>query len=494
MPHDPKREADISTPSPEWKMMEAYRELPRDLRGDVLLLQEQASEHLWKASKEIDADWKRRVKALQFDPFYWSAAEHIGGQPYEREIAFSDDVPAQVLEWAKDIDGTGRDLTAFFRASSINAVGYGVDYLLALWDADAGRPYIMQLPAESVLDPYEEGAPLRIQMTDYERDADKPWIRHEVETIWMLWDGEPTAGGIDRYARVEIYEHKERRDPESEWRKEPSSVFSLSPHETLPLVSNYTGSNSPMEQVPWVVLPPNYALAVANRVWLNKRSDLDFGLHIGNIPQRAASGIGEEEMARLVAGYSGMLYTEKENGRFYYVEHSGASFGISFQDLGEMERRMQVMGSMPNVTRASTQGAMTATAELRDMGPALTRARAWAYGWQDTCTSILRKCAQYQRISDKFTSAVFTDFGPQDKDADRAAMIQKDYISGDLEPDLYFPEMQRLGVYSQAFDVDAAVAGAKRRRAEAMRSFSDIPAPRNGKPDPSVDPPEEDPQ
>ena len=474
--------------------MEVYRRLPRDLRGGVLLFQEMGEEILWKAPEEMDGDYKRRLKALQFDPFYWSSAEHLGGQPFTRKITFSDDTPSVMADWIRDMDGSGRDLRSVARGSCINAVGYGLDHLLAIWSPADGRPYIWRIPAESVLDPKEDdGGPVRVQMTLYERDENKPWIRYEIEQIWALYDGEPTAGGPDRYARWKVYEHTKRRDPKSKWNSEPTTVGTFAPHESIPMVPLYTGSHSPMEREPWVVMPPNHELAVSNLVWLNKRSDLDHGLHLANIPQRAVAGASLEEIKDMQAGYGALLGTQSAQGRIYFVEHSGAAFQISFTDLGELERRLQVMGSMPNVTRASVEGRITATGELKDMGPAITRAQAWTFSWQDSLETALRMAARYARAYDAFSIELHTDFGPADKDLDRSRIIQQDYINGDLHPSLYYQEMKRLGVYGEGFDVEAAVALALKTREEAMRSFSAMPEPpRAPQNEPDADEPGED--
>ena len=94
-------ETDVATPSPEWEDMEVYRELPRDLRAGTIGIQHQVGKHLWQAPRERDKDIARGLKALQFEPFYWSSAELIGGQPFTQMIGFSDDTPPEIQKWNK---------------------------------------------------------------------------------------------------------------------------------------------------------------------------------------------------------------------------------------------------------------------------------------------------------------------------------------------------------------------------------------------------------
>ena len=483
-------ETDVASPSPEWKEMEVYRELPRDLRAGTIGLQRQSGKHLWQAPRERDKDFARRLKALQFEPFYWSSAELIGGQPFTQMIGFSDDTPPEIKEWNKDIDGTGRDLRSFARTACIGSVGYGIQFLWPKWDDEKQRPYLWLIPEDAVLDPYEEGQPVRVLMVEEERDPDKPWLRVSVEQVWIFYDGDPTAGAEERYARWEVYEHKERTNPKSEWKETPEEGLGgfFKPLDRMPLVPLFTGSNSPENNLPWMVLPPLHPLAVANRVWMNKRSDLDFGLWMANVPQKTISGISEDEVKKIdTVSYKGVWWSSNPQTKFAYLEHSGASFEVSRLDMNELERRMEVLGLMPNVSRADASQAVTATGEMRDMSRAITTSQAWALGWQDSFETALRMMALYRRFYDGFTLEFHTSFGPKERDLERLRIVQQDYVNGDLEPEFYYPEAKRLGGYTEAFNADAAAAAATKRRKANLAAFSALPAPRPAEDQPAAE-------
>ena len=474
-----KESETVAEPSPEWHEMERYRHLPRVLRGGVLALQDAGRSYIWQAPRERDEDYGRRLAALQFDPFFWLGCEHLGGQPFSREISFSDDAPPELVSsWRFDIDGTGRDLRALSRSACINSTGYGLDFLWVVWSAGDQRPYILRIPAESVLDPYEPGAPVRVAFTDEVRDQDKPWIRRKIDQIWIFYDGEPTAGGDDRYSRYEIYERTDREDSESDWSESPVDGGFFRPLTTIPLVPVPTSSNHDSDAAPWVSMPPHIDAAVSNLVWANKRSDLDAGINIANIPQMCGSGVtkGDKEILKGSSrGFMTILTTEKPDGKFYFCTHDGAAFELSFKDMSELERRMEVMMHSPNVTRANVSGAITATGELKDLERVVTVSQARALIWQDSIQHACRIATRYRRLNDSFTVELFTGFGPKERDLERAALVQRDYLEGDLPPIVYYTEMKRLGVYTEAFDAEGTAQLVESRRKETLSLTSAPP-------------------
>ena len=465
-----RQEPDISTPSAAWYLMEQYRELPRDLRGGLLSMQRCGKKHLWRATRELDRDYRRRVEALSLEPYYWSACQHLGGQPFTKMPVWSPDTPDPIVDvWAKDVDGNDRDFRSFAWSHCTSSVGFGLAGLLVTWNAEQGRPYIAGIPADAILDPYEQGEPMRLMFSSPNRDPDRPWIKWSEDQVWVLYDGEPTASGDEQYARWEVYEREDPRDSESPWNDSPTADLGgfFAPQEFTPFYSLYTGTDDDDNDLPWVCKPPLHDLAVLNRLQMNKRSDLDFGLHIANIPQRACAGMTDEEAKKFTTvSYKGIWYTASHQGKFYYVEHSGASFEVSFKDLETLQRTMEIFGHSPFVRRAA--GSMTATEVSSDERRAITTAQAWALGWEDTWQQSWRCAARYGRMSDDFTLQLHTDFGPKEKDLDRAKMVQEDYRAGDLEPREYFQTMKGFGVYPEGFDVEAAATRIEKKREEDM--------------------------
>lgn len=467
---------DIASPSNAWHAMEAYRELPRDLRGGVLGLQALGQKHLFKAAKETEKDYQRRKKALTLEPYYWASCEHLGGQPFTIAPRWSDDTPKLVREWEKDVDFTQRDFRSVAWTSCTASVGMGLQFLLVLWDNERNRSKILVFPAEAVLDPKEEGAPVRIRVDEYERDPDRPWLRVRIEQIMMLFDGEPTAGGEERFARYQLFEHEKRTNPKTPWKETPVEEGFLTPQETMPLFPLYTGSGGVHDMLPWVSVPALHPLAVMNRTHMNKRSDLDFGLHIANIPQRGASGLTKKEAEEITTvSYDGLWWMSNPAGKFYFVEHAGQAFDISLRDLDGLERKCEIFGLSPLLSKEAQN--VTATGRLIDLSRATTTAQAWALCWEDTWLQAWRCAARYARVSDKFTMTLYTEFGPKEKDLERAKMIQSDYLQGDLDPVLYYNVMRQLGVYPEGFDAATAAAKAIARRDEMMKQLAAIPVP-----------------
>ncbi len=469
----------LTKPSAEFERMEVYRDLPRDLRGGTLAMQAAGTKHLWKHPREQKKEYARRLQSLVLEPYYWSACEHLAAQPLTRPVMWSDDAPEDLILWSNDIDGKDRDIRTLARSTCVNSIGYGIAYLLVVWSEEDGRPYVTELPAASVLDPYSPPGGMRVLMeVPSTVPPEFPWQRRIEQQLWVLWDGEPTAGGEDRYARYDVYQHDDPTDPTSPWREEPTLELggSFAPQEYIPLFPIPSGSDSPEDEQPWVSTPPLHPLALMNRLHMNKRSDLDAGLAIANVPQRAASGLMEQEARAIdTVIYKGLWWMANPSGRFYFVEHSGAAFGVSREDIESLERRMDVFGLSPMLSEPSANA--TATGRLIDLSRATTTAQAWALVWQDAWLQAMRCAARYMSKPDDFRLEFFSDFGARDANLERARVIQQDYLNGDLPPELYYPEMKRLGVYGESFDAEMAAAGVARRRVDTLKALATMPPP-----------------
>lgn len=472
-------EPDVSTPSPEWFAMEPYRALPRDLAGGLLKFQKLRETRLWKAAREKRLDYERRVKALQFEPYYGASCELLGGQPFTREITFSEDTPPELLKWLDDIDLAARTARQVARSSCIDSVWYGHNVLWPRFDEERERPFVEVLPAASVLDPYVPGQPVRILRVDFERHPDRPWIKMPVEQIWIFYDGDILAQDDTKFARWDVYEREDRLNKESAWNKEPTDELGglLRPLLTIPLFALYTGNLAPPGLVhdPWLTIPPLHPLAAANVVWINKRSDLDNGLHNGNIPQRVAKGITEDEVKKInKTSYTGIWWTEQVQGLFYFLEPSGGTFEISALDLADMERRMEVLGNMPNVTRADVRGRSgggekTAAGEEREARRATTVSQAMALGWQDTWQTVYRTMAEIMKLPAEFDVGFNTKFGPRERDIERWQSIQADHNAGYLSHLQYFELALTIGGYPETFKPKEAAAFATAKDASNAR-------------------------
>jgi hypothetical protein len=417
------------------------------------------------------------LRALQHHPFYLDAADLLGGQPFTKPITFSDDAPQELRDprgaWREDIDGSRRTLQQLARQSCINSTKSGFILLWPRFIPGGSRPFMETIPSEAVLDRYIPGNPVRIKFTSHEiLNAAKPWILTPIEQIWMFMD----AGIQDPdFATIVVFEHQDRADPKSDWNETPTPDLGaiLKPLTEIPLYPLYTGHASPPElgelvHDPWVTMPPLYALAKMNQVYDSKRSDLDWGLHIGNIPQRAAKGITKEEMELInKVSYSGLWALENVNGLFYFVEPSGKTFALAAEDLSDMERRMGIIGNSPNVTRSDARGnVLTATGELREMAPAIMEGQSWAKNWQDTWETALRTLARIVRLPDTFKVKFDTNFGPKDQDLDRWRVVQTDRQRKEISARQYFDVSKELGGYPETFNAEDAAEFADAQEAE----------------------------
>jgi hypothetical protein len=176
-----------------------------------------------------------------------------------------------------------------------------------------------------------------------------------------------------------------------------------------------------------------------------------------------------------VASHKSTYWNVDPAGKIYYAEHSGASFGVAQEELTLMERRMEIFGMSPMMSRET--GNVTATGRKIDLSRAITTAQAHALGWEDTWLQAWRAAARYQRMNDRFTMTVVTDFGPEEDNLERAKIIQVDFANGDLDPEDYYPLMKTLDVYPEDFNAEAAAGRARARMEAELKRIAAVPVP-----------------
>lgn len=107
-------------------------ELPDDLLGGPLRMQEKAVQWVPVKEKEDPADWLRRVKAAVLFNGYRKALEDTVSKPFERPVSVQTEVDlGEFLEpIADDVDREGTNLTAFAEEVFREAVHRGLTHVL----------------------------------------------------------------------------------------------------------------------------------------------------------------------------------------------------------------------------------------------------------------------------------------------------------------------------------------------------------------------------
>jgi hypothetical protein len=244
------------------------------------------------------------------------------------------------------------------------------------WSDELGRPVMTWIDAAHVIavdiDPKTQRKRARIRTVRYDRGQ---WVSREIQQRTVIY-GPGGLGGAKSPSK-EVWEMVDPNDPAKGWTvTEPEQEL----RGTLwPLVPLYTGFLRPD-----VALPPAYQLADLARVHLNKLSRLDAILDTANIPIREWAGITKEQIQQFQAlGLKTTFWSPRDakETRLAYVEHTGNAIAKAIEDLDRTERRMEVMGWAPLVTRP--RGNETATSVATEAEAANTQAEAYTIGWAD---------------------------------------------------------------------------------------------------------------
>ena len=105
--------------------------------------------------------------------------------------------------------------------------------------------------------------------------------------------------------------------------------------------------------------PPLLDLAYKNIQHYQTDSDHDNALHVASFPILAVAGWEADKDPTIKVGPNQVLATSDPQGKFYYVEHSGASLSAGRQRLEDLKADMATMGLQMMMPQAS--GTVTAT-------------------------------------------------------------------------------------------------------------------------------------
>lgn len=199
--------------------------------------------------------------------------------------------------------------------------------------------------------------------------------------------------------------------------------------------------------------PPLEDLAYLNvRHWQSTADQTNI-LTVARFPMLAVSGAhdtpGKDVM---VIGPRQLLATRAENGKYYYVEHSGKAITSGAEDLEKLEQDMAAYGAEFLRKRP---GGSTATARALDSAEATSPLQDMTLRFEDAANTVLWMTADWMKLeSDKDASFVMlTDFGPEEvKDVDLRTLSEA-RRNRDISRKGFLEELKRRGSLASTFDI-----------------------------------------
>ena len=446
------------TRSMAYNMMAPRWDLINSLLGGTEAMRAAGEDLLPKHQEESDTSHERRLAGATLLNMTELTLDMLAGKPFADPVRLGDDASTQHEGWAEDMDMQGNNIDVFARRWFRDGMAKGLSHVLidmprketnedgtprTLADdkAENIRPYVVHLPPESVIfmsGVMENGREVldhvRIAETELVRSG---WGEALVQRIRVLEPG-----------RVEMWELQTKGKNKEEWTKVDEWETDL---DYIPLVTFYTE-----RQGLGLSKPTLLDLAYMNVRHWQLEADLNNIISVACFPMLAMSGVdqnetgGEGGLMRL--GPNQILATRAEQGKFYYVEHTGAAISTGMKQLGHTEEQMSAYGAQ---FLREKPGDLKATVRALDSAESLSQLQAITLTFRDAVETVLRIMGDWANVSEEASVEMSVDFGLNDPDESGWTAIENARKRREISRDAVLTEMQRRGWMADDYDADA---------------------------------------
>jgi len=453
------------------------------LLGGTEAMRTAGREFLPQYENESNKNYEARLARATLLNMTEQTLETLVGKPFKEQAILGDDVPPQIEDLADDIDMQGNNLHSFSRSWFREGWAKGLCHVLVehptpeppedgqvrtLADdrTDGLRPFWVQIRPECLLAAYAEcrdGKEVLTHIRILERTVERVgWEDVEKVRIRVL---EPGYWWL--YAPDEKGE---------EWFVEEEGTSAL---DYIPLVTFYAGKREGLMECK----PPLTDLGHLNIAHWQSASDQRNVLTVARFPILAASGVEADQKVNI--GPNNFLTTAASDGKWYYVEHTGAAIKAGAEDLKSLEDQMASYGAE---FLRKKPGGETATARSLDSAEASSYLGATVRDFQDCVELAMQYTADWLRLEDGGSVTINSDVGMTEVQAAELDSLLKMRAQRDLSRASLVSEMQRRGVLADDFD---AAADVELMKDEGSEGLGDMFGKGDGTQAP---PPEEDPE
>lgn len=462
--------ANIATPSASYRDLEVTWAMIQALLDGTGAMREAGERYLPRHPKEEIEDYRDRLKTATLTPFFRKTVSNLVGRIFAKPIALQRDVPESIQAWCENADRQGNHLNVFLINATREAVAKGsswimVDYprvgqvaTLAEERMIGARPYLTLYNAESLLyaKVNETGILIEARVKEVVAEPegefgevfirqirrlikDGPGVRYQ---IWRATDtaSEPFVGHVQGVGPSAT--------SGTSWYLYEEGGMTIDEIPLVPIMTNrVSGLISP---------PPLLDLAYLCVKHWQDQSAQDNVAGVARYPMLAVSGWNSQEDQEITVGPRVMLSTSDSQGRFYYVEHSGAAIAAGRAELERLETQIATEGVRPLTLERSATGATATQIASEDMN-----VRSVAEIWGETVKDAAEKClslmAKWAGLGEDNGGSVVLDgdFNSVGIDAAALSQLQQMRSSGDLSRSTLWAEMRRRGVLADEFDPEA---------------------------------------
>lgn len=430
----------------------------RDVYGGTLRMRERGEKYLPQFPKEKFEAYQARLRTSVLYNAFKRTVRGLVGMVFRKEPQLGEDVPAQLVEHAENIDLAGRNLAVFAQDAFTDAMVDGhvcifVDMpavdpdavpTLAHERAMGLRPYWTTIPKSEVLRFSTQMVNGRAVLTEFvyrecavERDGQ--YGEREVQRIRIY----RLTGG-----RVEFQVFTKRKDESGKesWTAEKQGTMSI---DEIPVATAYTSRVRYLESE-----PPLLDLALENVLHYQTRSDRCNNLHIAATPIPVLIGAEVDEDGKTQVVATNQAIQLPLGGDAKYLEPTGAALDHSQRELQDIEARMAALGLA--MLQRETRAAETAEAKRIDKSASDSQLAAAAIALGDAIEEAFRLHAKWLKIGEGGGSvSVNDDFERQEITPQMVKELREMVGAGQLRLETMWDILERGELLPSTFDPEA---------------------------------------
>ena len=333
---DKKDRLDPSTTSfaydemvPRWAKMKSILGGTDTMRAAAQLYLPQHTE------EKVDAYNERLHRSTFFNVTKITLSDMVG-RPFSDPIQVSEDMPKVILPILEDVDLLGNDINVFSRNWFMQGLMKAFSHVLVdfprVLSKEDGQPRTVEDDRVEKLRPYwVHIPPENVLFARFE-------IRNGVEVLThvRIWEVVTEADGFAEMQKIRIrvlepgrtqfwVPTKQKRNNKPIWVMQEEFATDL---DFIPLVTFYSNREDFM-----VGTPELSDLADLNIQHWQSTSDQIAVLTVARFPILALSGAAPADQDVIKVGPRKWLHTSDAQGKYYYVEHTGAAIGAGRTDL-----------------------------------------------------------------------------------------------------------------------------------------------------------------
>ncbi len=447
--------ADYSKYLPKWQRC-------RDASDGQDAVHAAGTKYLPKLKDQTDDDYAAYKTRAGFYNATWRTMAGLLGMMFRKSP--QTDLPAQVEQYAADIDMAGTTLETFARKVALEVLKIGRVGIMVDHPRTEGATPI------SVAAANDQG--LRPLITSYRAEAITNWRYVRIRNRWVLGmvtlkecakvqDGEFAEKDVDQYRVLDLDEaglyrvrlfQKDEKD-KREW---------LLVDEFWPLMNS-----KPLDFIPFAILgtdgvdstldePPLIDLIDTNLSHYRTNADYEHGCHFTGLPTLFLSGFGPDEKGEMPTFYIGSqaaIVSSHPDADGKFIEFTGQGLGSLKENLDRKEQQMAVLGArMLFAEKRQVEAAETAAIHRSGENSVLS---ALASGISEGLEWALGVFAQWAGVSGaQVVYQLNRDYNPAMLDAQQLTALLRLVQAGEMSSQELYTLLQRGDIVDSEQDFE----------------------------------------